>query len=559
MPKIHTRNFFSVVVAPLAGLVALLPAIVKGIPANNDLPNHLRLAIPFYNGIRAGHLYPGWAFEVNHGFGDPSLRFYPPALYYLLAATRTLMGSWYGGFLLTFVLLSVLGSLGTYFWARSFLSPNLAVCAAVLYAFVPYRINEFYGASLLSEYAAGAVLPFAFGFVLRVCKNGSALNIAGLALSFALLILSNLPLAVIGSLALAFYAVLTIERGKGRQTFLHLCLSVVLGLAASAAYWTTMIAEISWIRNAELNTAYFDYRNNFVFSPFNLGNSNSAGTLVLATLAMLFAAMLMLFWRDRKLERQIKILFALLGVSLFMMTDLSRPIWLIIPKLKEVQFPGRWFAVSSLVASIIAASSIPFFRECLVGKLRPLGLLSLGGLLIALTYSGARIRDPKYLAGFEFSSVIKNIFARDSIDSWLPIWVKERPQPMPNVEIRDRPVHINSWAPQQRSFWVGPGAMDEIRVRTFYYPHWTATAAGKSLAMRPAHDGAILISIPPEASTVQLEFREPPRTRVAAAVSALGWSLIILLLLYHLRLSTTQAVTNDQQAVSLQESTIAIS
>ncbi|MGH9880373.1 MAG: 6-pyruvoyl-tetrahydropterin synthase-related protein, partial [Pyrinomonadaceae bacterium] len=285
MPKNLTRSFLSAGVAALAGFVALLPAIVRGIPANNDLPNHLRLALPFYNAIQAGHLYPGWALEVNHSFGDPSFRFYPPALYYLLAATRALMGSWYAGFLVAFVLLSILASLGAYFWAKGFLPKNLAACAGVLYAFVPYHINEFYGASLLAEYTAAAVLPFAFGFVLRVCKDGSARNIAGLALSFALLILSNLPLAVIGSLSLAFYAILTIEKGKSRQTFLRLCLAVGLGLAASAIYWTTMIAEMSWIIKADLNATaqmidYFDYRKNFVLSPFNLGNSNSAVTLV---------------------------------------------------------------------------------------------------------------------------------------------------------------------------------------------------------------------------------------------------------------------------------------
>jgi hypothetical protein len=199
-----------------------------------------------------------------------------------------------------------------------------------------------------------------------------------------------------------------------------------------------------------------------------------------------------------------------------------------------VQFPGRWFAVSSLAVSIIAAASIPFCRECLAGKLRPLALLALGGLLIGITYSGTRIRDANYLPRFEFASVTKNIFARDSIDYWLPIWVNERPEPTANaVEAKDREVRINSWGPEKRAFWVGPGASGEIRVRTFYYPHWAASAEGKPLSIRPARDGAMLISIPAEASTIQLEFREPGHTRIAAAVTVLGWSLIVLFLLYH--------------------------
>jgi hypothetical protein len=158
-----------------------------------------------------------------------------------------------------------------------------------------------------------------------------------------------------------------------------------------------MIAELPWIRNKELDPTgalaiYYDYRNNFVFSPLNLGNSNSKSTLVLTTLCMVVAPLLMLFWRNWKLDRHVKVLFALLGATLFMMTDLSRPVWFVIPKLKEVQFPGRWFAVSSLAVSILVPAAIPFCRKVLIGKWRPLALIGLGGLLIGLAYTSRFVR-----------------------------------------------------------------------------------------------------------------------------------------------------------------------
>jgi hypothetical protein len=53
-------------------------------------------------------------------------------------------------------------------------------------------------------------------------------------------------------------------------------------------------------------------------------------------------------------------------------------------------------------------------------------------------------------------------------------------------------------------------------------PTQVATADGKAVALRPAHDGAILISMPAEAPTVELEFREPSRRRIAAVVSYPG-------------------------------------
>lgn len=536
-----TSRFGAYALVALAGLAALVPAIVSGIPAGRDLPSHLRFAQPFYKIISAGILHPGWGAESNGGFGDPGIRFYPPALYYLLAATRAFSGSWYTGLLLGFIALSILGAIGTYFWARCFLPRNLAVVAGVLYAFVPYHINELYGASLLAEYAAASIAPFAFAFVVRVCRAQRPRDVAGLAITFALLVLTNLPVAIIGSLSLCFYGLLNLERRTFRKTLPLLVVSVAFGLAASAFYWNTLIAELSWLKNASLTrndelTVYFDYRRNFVLSPFSLGNTNAwlSNMFTLATLSMALAPLVMLLSPYRKkLDRGLITVFALFAFSLFMATDLSRPLWAVIPKLNEVQFPWRWLVISSCALPLLTAASIPFWREQMRGRFRWAGIVALGGVLVALSYSGARMRDANYLPRFEFDFGSKASFANDSLDYWLPVWVSERPKPMPTeVEARERSVGISSWQPQSRTFTIGPGAAQEVRVRTFYYPHWVATSPGEQLNIRPAYDGSLLISVPAAQTVVQLEFKEPQRTRIAVIVSLASWLLMFLCLIF---------------------------
>ena len=525
----------------IAGLVALIPAIISGIPAGHDLPSHLRFAIPFCNAIQAGTFHPGWLADANGGFGDPAIRFYPPGLYYLLAATRVLTRSWYSGILLGFVLLSVLGAIGVYFWARCFLPPNIAVVAGVLYAFVPYRINEFYGASLLAEYAAASVLPFSFAFALRVCRGPHIRDVAGLAISFALLVLSNLPVAIIGSLSLLFYALFSIEKKTFWRSVVTLALAIAVGLAASAFYWTTMIAELSWLKNTTITpnpdmTSYLDYRRNFVFSPFTLGNTNSwlAIMLTLATLAMAFTPLAVLFSPYRKkLSRGVKCVFALFAFSLFMATDLSRPLWFIIPKLNELQFPWRWLVVSSAAVPLLTAASFPFWKEQMRGKFRWLAIIALGATLGSLAYSFARIRDANYLPRFEFGSASNSVQTQNTHDHWLPVWVNERPPPIPNkVEAKERVIVINSWEPEVRTFWIGPGPAQEIRARTFYYPHWVAKAAGVTLPTRPDYYGTLLISASAEPTSVSLQFQEPSRARIAIVVSMSAWLLVFLCLIY---------------------------
>src|SRR5437868_4676073 len=91
-----------VLIVAAAGFVVLLPIMIWGIPSGGDLANHFRFALPFNDSTRGGTLYPGWLAESNNGLGDTRFRFYPPALYYLLAVARTISGSWYVGSIAAF-------------------------------------------------------------------------------------------------------------------------------------------------------------------------------------------------------------------------------------------------------------------------------------------------------------------------------------------------------------------------------------------------------------------------------------------------------------------------
>jgi hypothetical protein len=94
------------------------------------------------------------------------------------------------------------------------------------------------------------------------------------------------------------------------------------------------------------------------------------------------------------------------------------------------------------------------------------------------------------------------------------------------VEAIGRPVSVNSWAPEVRRFSVGAGDATEARVRTFYYPHWIATSGNQVLQTRPDKDGALLISLPHDAVSVDLAFTEPQRSRVSSYASLAGFLFI---------------------------------
>ena len=528
--------------AILVSIVFIAPALCFGIPSNKDLLNHFRFALPFFDSLSSGELYPGWLAESNSGYGDPSFRFYPPALYYLLSLGKALTGNWYVGTLLSLALLSILSGLGMYFWTRSILSESSAMWAAILYALAPYHVNQLYQASLLAEFAGAAILPFAFGFVQRVCWRRRFRDVAGLAATFALLILTHLPLAVMGSLALGVYAVVQINRQNCWRSLQRLSLAVLLGLLASSVYWVRMAGELKWIGINNVNPdSSVDYKQNFVFSTLSPENPTVWWVNILTVITfLLFVPALVLFFRRARGQVYFAKLIpvAILFLMTFFMTlPLSRPLWKVLPVLQETQFPWRWLALFSMAGSLLTAASMPLLLANTVQWQRPVRLLVLGSMLVSITFTLAHtIREAEFRKPSQFQSDLQSVRGTQSVKYWVPVWANPHPKEMKTeVEAGDRQVVINHWGSEHRSFEVSPGITSELRLRTFYYPLWIASAGGQVLPTRPDSDGALLISLPRNQTptAINLDFSEPLRTRVAAGVSVLGWLLIGLMALAH--------------------------
>jgi hypothetical protein len=519
-------------------IAVLLPIVFVGIPGGADLPNHLRFVQPFYDSIHAGDWHPGWLAESNDGFGDPRFRFYPPGLYYLWIAGRVLTGSWYAGGIVTFLFLSVAGALGTYLWARALGAERMAMWAGILYAVAPFHLNELYQASLLSEYAACAVLPFTFAFTERICRDRKLADVAGLAASFALLILTHLPLTVLGSISLAIYALLRIERKQFLRSTVLLASGVVLGLAASSFFWTTMVAELHWIKgNGAEPNPYYDYRLNFLFSPGALTNRNTwyANLVGLAMIAFLLPGLVFVrrVFRDRANQRGLTAAAALTVVSFIFATPLSKPLWAVIPKLSEVQFPWRWLAITSLCGSVLVADSLPKGIESLKARIRPREIAVAFVFILAFVFVATEvIINCEYINRAGFDTLARDTRGAPSFKDWLPANARDllhQDLKRDKVDAGSRAVAPESWDSERRQFKVAAGPGTEARVRTYYYPHWQAASNGQPLATRADDNGAILISLPPEAAEVTLTFQEPPRVRYVEFLSLLGWLAIAVI------------------------------
>jgi hypothetical protein len=232
--------------------------------------------------------------------------------------------------------------------------------------------------------------------------------------------------------------------------------------------------------------------------------------------------------------------------SIFMSTALSKPVWVIIPYLHKTQHPFRWLAVTSAVAPILMAASVPFWLKQFQQRQRSLAFIMTGLVLFAVTFSLSQtVRGAAYLSRPTFEQMLAPLRESPSIVQWLPIWASasannkasyEKCLPpavtAQKVEVPNRQLRVIEWSDLKRVFEVEAGPAAEARVATFYYPHWIAEADGRALSIRPANDGTLLIALPPQKVVVNLEFREPVRTKLSATISIISWTLIGSLLIF---------------------------
>jgi hypothetical protein len=292
-----------------------------------------------------------------------------------------------------------------------------------------------------------------------------------------------------------------------------------------------------------------DYRQNFIFSSFSPEKNLSLWWMALlatATLMMCVPALGAFAGKVRTLKRAMVPVALLMFFSIFMSTAASKPIWAIVPYLRTTQHPFRWLAVTSAIAPILMAASVPFWWKQIQERPRSLALVMTGLVLIAVTFSLSQtVRGATYMSRPAFEEMLAPLKESPSIVQWLPIWASASGNNKPSyakcsppiattakVEAPNRELRVIEWNDLKRVFAVEAGEAVEARVATFYYPHWVAEANGQPLSVRPANDGTLLIALPPQQVVVNLEFREPARTKISAGVSIFSWTLIASLLIF---------------------------
>lgn len=537
------RKWIAVVICFAFAAIATLPLFIYGFPKGSDAVKHYRWSTDFAKSLNDGALYPRWLSEANRGAGSPLPLYYPPVPFYVAAAFNGIVGNMLTAISLSCWFALALSGLTMYSLSRLMLSRSMSLIATVFYMLIPYHILDLYQGSALSEFWSFAWVPLILYFTYRTSEEAGWRAVAGLAVSYTLLIQTHVVSTFLISLALSVFTLLLT---RDVRRLLRIAAGLVLGAGLSAIFLLPVLFERKYVHIERV--LRHDYRNFFLFEhlasafktiavPSDRNDYSLQTDLAALGLLLLLALSVPLIWKKLRAgepDSRAKLWRAMLVVtalSLLMTVRLTKPLWRIIPNSSFVQFPFRWLLICSSGATIIAAAAV----SLVVRNPRRRAIYAAAFVLITafnLTVSAIAIaRMPQDLEDLE-----KNLSSKE-VPEYHPIWWDGKQ----NRKLLQTPVLVDEGDAVvqavddlgiEQSYDVSASSQSLLRLRPLYFPGWVARVDGKPLEIWPSKEGNIELKIEPGEHRLTLSFEDTwPRLagKLISAASLLCFLLLPLM------------------------------
>jgi hypothetical protein len=573
--KVVQSKLFPIVVISAAGLIFTIPAIIYGIPFFSDdgVSHHAVWYTHFSMQLWAGDLYPRWLMGMNEGLGSPVFYYYPPVPFFLTSLLKPFFpGDLHGWHQLglSASLALIASGFCAYLWLKDLTDRNSALVAAVLYMVTPYHLaSDLYIRGSFAEYWAFVWMPLILFFTHKIV-NGNKLAFVGLAVSYDLLLMTHLPTTLIFSPIPICYAFYLSNREQKLKVMGTVLIGLALGIGLSAVFLWPALTTQQFVFLDRMTTGYFSYKNWLMFSNFSLWKEDKVPLLLLTLdlAAIACCAFVIARLNPDKSTRPFNIFWLVVAVaSVLMMTDFSRPIWLIFPVLQKIQFPWRFNALLSLATTALLASSIYSFRKRGSGSMRVIWItviLLIATWLPATGWAIWRAYPFHNSSQEEIDYNNREIEQEREVPEYYPRWNKAMAEMDWETSIYEKDwdesmarkfesllqrvgqsegslskfnivegtgqVRIDSWRPGQIDLRVETPAGMKINVSHFYYPNWKAHLLGEAstLSVQPSQpDGLISLLIPPGSHEVLLELKRGNAETTGGIISLI--SLVITL------------------------------
>lgn len=518
----------------MAAFAVEIPFFFLGTPSGHDVEFHLYSWLEVLGQWKQGIGYPRWAALAHFGYGEPRFVFYPPASWTLGAALSSVF-PWVIVSDIYIWLALVAAGAAMFALARQWMNRSDAAFAAVLYAVNPYHLVIVYWRSAFAELLAAALLPLLLLLLLKTDEKRRTILLA-LVLAGAWLV--NAPAAVMIHYSMALLIVVIAWRRKSGRILLTGAMAAVLGAALAAFYLFPAIYEQRWINIAQAVSAGSRPLDNFVFvhtddtdhDAFNRVISWIAVAEIILTMAGAWAAR---EWRRRNPE----LWYALVGwgaVCAVLMVPASNVLWVILPKMKFMQFPWRW----SL------CMGIPFTLFITLGVRRwPLRAALYLTTLCVLGFAWHHFQAPWWDTHADLREMQDNMATGagyEGTDEYTPAGAD--PSAVDKTAQRvtvDGPaqaaIRVSDWRAERKEFTADMSAADKLALHLFNYPAWRVEVNGRRVQVETREGtGQMMVPVEAGANRVRMIFVRTWDRTVGAWISILALVLTIVSTQYKL-------------------------
>lgn len=467
----------SVLLLLALGLAVLLPEFWTGPSTSDSLRYNIVWTDQFRAAFAAGDFYPRWLPASWDGLGSPTFYFYPPMAFWigsvLDAITFRLLPT---GALLTLTSAVLLGVSGVAMraWLAEQAGPRAALAAGAAYMIAPYHLYDIFARAALAETCAYAALPLVLLAMRRVGERGWA-AVPWLATSYAALVLSHLPVALLATVLILPAYALFVGRGRA-STILAAGVGGALGLSLAAAYLVPALGLAPYIL-AEAFGGDFYQPDTWFFWSGGVWTHAIMWVVGPAWLgAMLFAVAAA--FSARAAARPSSTWFwsgAVLAMGL-LIAGIPPTFWRL-PAIAQVQFPWRLMVLVEFAAITAVALAAPRLRN-------PPVVAAAVPMAVALAVAGALIVQRLEASAARSAGDIVTIRAvyRDAPEylpagSVLPLGEDGLPNPSlvrlpgpisaPDVDIATSPRPDGGL-----DVTVTSARRTNVTVRRFAFPHW---------------------------------------------------------------------------------------
>jgi hypothetical protein len=516
-----------------AALVIWAPTLLIDFGRGDSLDENLVWSTGFSRLFAHGHLYPHWLPAPFGGLGSPSFNYYPPLPFWTTALV-TLSG-WASPMLAlklaALAALAVSGLTMRLWLGRLCAAPRALLCA-LIYMAAPYHLIDHYMRGAFAEFFALSVLPLV-PLGLAMTADRSRFGPAVLAIGYALLLFSHLPMALIGSVMLAgpYGLFLLVRMKSGRVGF---AVRVAAGLAVGAGLAAIYLAPALGLEDAI--SADYLWRlkpGDHLFT--NLGAWGNPFEPLLALMAVIeaaFAAMIAWSaWRGRAAEG---LFWPLATVAVFAALSGLIPGFWSLPLMGKVQF--AWRAMGAEEFALVTAIALSPAVE--LSRLRGLFLvlaLANPGLVADLKNLIQGRPDAQLLApGYVQTLLAKAPDAPEYLPRGMLRIVNGDPRPVvPLDTLAALPLATSTLSetadPVTGAVSLQPTANARLIVlRRFHHPSWAVTCDGREVAAGPVGAGRLLgFSPAPGAKSCLAKVGPTPLERLGDGLAIASLALLL--------------------------------